>query len=1157
MGNSAVITKYCGQTHSACTGLESSGTFASVGNSEHTVDGTVVASTLLLQLPATDNGGRSIVAGNANDATCATRHNVPYMTNYAYKAGDCAGTLKGFNIYITGGTGAGQVGLIRAGPDNDRKILVTGLFGTCQDTAANEKKSGQIMPDGSSVTAPVDHDKAACRDNWHRDDPSCKANLGSPCITKSDCTGDPAYLQCSAPVNTASTYMIKKDSTGDTCDPSCNGVASNMAWVDFSSATDATSVYSIQRGCFDTRFTTGMRRMGSSGSGAGAQNVHLDWKTLMPNGEIVASPVAYSNGDIVVASLGGSLTKLSPAGEKYWSIYVGSVVSTPAIGSDGTIYFGSGDRNVWAVTSSGITRWRYTTPDPLHSSPLVTETGVYIGDRNGTFYRFNHDGSVAWKFYTNGEIWGGSAMTRDGRIVFGSLDTYLYCVNSTTGGLIWSHSVGQEIVGTPLIQDVSIVYGTREDNDNYGQVVCLKMDGSVRWTYTVSASIESLPAEGPNGEVYVATVDGKIFAIQADGQLMWKYNTGGTGGVCRRFLTSESSTTSAGVQSAYSAESLAVATTGGDTNANDGSSVTLAASAPNTAPRYYANGAAPSATDGFYTGYRATFTIATGVLRAGQFAAIKKMTATYAPLIAGSAHDTHFTDSSGQNTAIVLQFTAQDRMVPGETVDVVLPGLHTAGADDAKAVYPQASGTAAGHVAYSGTSGTSSQCTTTTCTHTAIKLASGGCGADDACLGSTITFDSGTGAGQTATIVDYVHSSLLATITYVPIAADATTTYTISPAVVPKFSATYTYASMAATLTLTVPSADGTMDCASGCTHTKVKLATTAAGIIAATDNVLNGYYIQITGGTGKGQTTMCNTYRATNFECDVDHLSIIPDGTSTFRIGPRVEPGEATTLVIPAVVALKYPEYSGKASAAGTAVLTQIKLATTASPIDDFYNGMTITFVRKDSTTLVANTPFAGVDSPGVLSQFPAAGGKTGTAAAAGTNTQITLANGETFVDDEINGWEIEFTGGTGSGQSAMISDYVASTKVATISTVAVVPDGTTDYKITCGHRRIKLATAGCGSDDNCNGFTLTFESGAGAGQTALIVDYDHTTLVATISPVATIPDATTKYSIALQVSSDATTIEVAAQPSTIKIFVDEYVKINAEVMKVTAIDN
>lgn len=227
---------------------------------------------------------------------------------------------------------------------------------------------------------------------------------------------------------------------------------------------------------------------------------------------------------------------------------------------------------------------------------------------------------------------------------------------------------------------------------------------------------------------------------------------------------------------------------------------------------------------------------------------------------------------------------------------------------------------------------------------------------------------------------------MLATITYVPIAADATTTYTISPAVVPKFSATYTYnsTSMAATLTLTVPFTDGTMACASDCTHTKVKLATGADGIIVATDNVLNGYYIQITGGTGKGQTTMCNTYRATNFECDVDHLSIIPDATSKFRIGPRVEPGEATTLVIPAAVALKYPEYSGKASAAGSAATTQIKLATTASPIDDFYNGMTITFLRNDSTALDVGQSFTGVTTA-VLSGCPATGGKTGQAAALG----------------------------------------------------------------------------------------------------------------------------------------------------------------------------
>ena len=56
-------------------------------------------------------------------------------------------------------------------------------------------------------------------------------------------------------------------------------------------------------------------------------------------------------------------------------------------------------------------------------------------------------------------------------------------------------------MGTPLVQDVSIVFGTRESDDEYGQVVALKMDGTERWKYTASSSIESLPAEGSNGEV--------------------------------------------------------------------------------------------------------------------------------------------------------------------------------------------------------------------------------------------------------------------------------------------------------------------------------------------------------------------------------------------------------------------------------------------------------------------------------------------------------------------------------------------------------------------------------------------------------------------------------------------------------------------------------
>ena len=65
-----------------------------------------------------------------------------------------------------------------------------------------------------------------------------------------------------------------------------------------------------------------------------------------------------------------------------------------------------------------------------------------------------------------------------------------------------------------VMQDVSIVFGTRENEDAYGRIIKLDRSGNIRWQFPVTSSIDSEPAEGKNGEVYVATVDGRIFAVQ-------------------------------------------------------------------------------------------------------------------------------------------------------------------------------------------------------------------------------------------------------------------------------------------------------------------------------------------------------------------------------------------------------------------------------------------------------------------------------------------------------------------------------------------------------------------------------------------------------------------------------------------------------------------
>ena len=72
-----------------------------------------------------------------------------------------------------------------------------------------------------------------------------------------------------------------------------------------------------------------------------------------------------------------------------------------------------------------------------------------------------------------------------------------------------------------------------------------------------------------------------------------------------------------------------------------------------------------------------------------------------------------------------------------------------------------------------------------------------------------------------------------------------------------------------------------------------------------------------------------------------------------------------------------------------------------------------------------------------------------SGTAQAGSTST-ITLQSGASAANDTYNGQLVFISSGTGAGQSRAISDYVGSTKVATVITdFAVAPDNTSVYEV------------------------------------------------------------------------------------------------------------
>lgn len=200
---------------------------------------------------------------------------------------------------------------------------------------------------------------------------------------------------------------------------------------------------------------------------------------------------------------------------------------------------------------------------------------------------------------------------------------------------------------------------------------------------------------------------------------------------------------------------------------------------------------------------------------------------------------------------------------------------------------------------------------------------------------------------------------------------------------------------------------------------------------------------------------------------------------------------------------------------------------------------------------------------------------------AQAGAATTITLDASASAVDDFYTNQRIHIIAGTGAGQGRIISDYVGSTKVATVATWATNPGADSVFVITpfgsipgasaptasevadavwdellAGHTteasygalmqalQLHVGTAQAGgassitldatgssaTDDLYNYQMITIRSGTGAGQTRQIIDYNGTTKVATVNLAWTTQPSTDSNYIVSPGGLDAATVEAVA---------------------------
>jgi hypothetical protein len=169
------------------------------------------------------------------------------------------------------------------------------------------------------------------------------------------------------------------------------------------------------------------------------------------------------------------------------------------------------------------------------------------------------------------------------------------------------------------------------------------------------------------------------------------------------------------------------------------------------------------------------------------------------------------------------------------------------------------------------------------------------------------------------------------------------------------------------------------------------------------------------------------------------------------------------------------------------------------------------------------------------------------GTAQAGSINT-ITLAAGESAVDEQFFDQLIYIEDGTGVGQSHHILKYVGATKVATIDgNWVIAPDATSDYIIynfsahewadagvlvAATSTTVTLNGGASTVDDYYRDMLVYMASGTGSGQAMRIKSYVGATKVATLARAwGTTPDATTGYIVLPQVSPDNESIALTLE--------------------------
>ena len=105
------------------------------------------------------------------------------------------------------------------------------------------------------------------------------------------------------------------------------------------------------------------------------------------------------------------------------------------------------DGILYALSMDGRILWKFETRE-VPGEPCVHDGKLYIGGGDFLMHCLDLKGKEMWRFKTTGYVWHQN-ITVGNKLIFGSWDCNLYCVNKDTGELIWKFNTGSSPCNVP------------------------------------------------------------------------------------------------------------------------------------------------------------------------------------------------------------------------------------------------------------------------------------------------------------------------------------------------------------------------------------------------------------------------------------------------------------------------------------------------------------------------------------------------------------------------------------------------------------------------------------------------------------------------------------------------------------------------------------